>query len=321
MTHEQFSTLVNLAMLFALLSALALWWMVRFGGRRGRIAQRTREVVALAPANVVAFAAADDAAPTWQERLVARLAAVGDRIPLFDAKQRLKLSQEMVRAGYRNKNVVSVLVGVKLVVGLVCATTVVMFGSHVPHVGQYPLARGVMMIFAFMIGMIFPEYMVAYRSSQRRKTIASCLPDALDLLVICTNAGNSLAVSIRRVAGEMASICPPLAAEFALTADELKVSGDSARALMSLAERVDLTAVQALVSTVLQSMHYGTPITQALRTLSRTERLAHMLALEEKAAKLAPKMVVPMMIFILPAVVAIAAGPAAIQLMAFMGHK
>jgi tight adherence protein C len=145
--------------------------------------------------------------------------------------------------------------------------------------------------------------------------MAGCLPDALDLLVICTNAGNSLGVSIRRVADELKTICPPLADEFSLTADELKISGDSTRALQGLAERIDLPSIRALISTLIQSMRYGTPITQALRTLSRTERLAHIVLLEEKAAKLAPKMVVPMMIFILPAVVMISAGPAVIQLM------
>jgi tight adherence protein C len=152
--------------------------------------------------------------------------------------------------------------------------------------------------------------------------MAGCLPDALDLLVICTNAGNSLGVSIRRVADELKTICPPLSDEFSLAADELKLSGDSTRALNNLAERIDLPSIRALISTLTQSMRYGTPITQALRTLSRTERVAHIVSLEEKAAKLAPKMVVPMMLFILPAIIAIAAGPAVIQLLAFIaGNK
>ena len=129
-----------------------------------------------------------------------------------------------------------------------------------------------------------------------------------------------MVVGMRRVADEMAQICPPLAAELALTADELRLSGDSARALHRLAERVDVPSVRALISMLTQSMRYGTPITQALRTLSRTERIAHMVALEEAAAKLAPKMVLPMMVFILPAVCAVAAGPAMIQLVAMLQH-
>jgi len=119
----------------------------------------------------------------------------------------------------------------------------------------------------------------------------------------------------------MHTICPPLADEFSLTADELKLSGDSARALHNLAARIDLPSIRALISTLTQSMRYGTPISQSLRTLSRTERLASIVALEEKAAKLAPKMVIPMMLFILPAVVVIAAGPAVIKLLHFFSRQ
>ena len=314
MNHDHIEALINLLMLSALFGGLTLLWATKRGGRRGRIADRVRQ------AGITQHAASvqteeEDRQGGLHTRLVQRLANIGDRLPLFDAKYRLKLKKEMARSGYRSAQAVSVLLAVKFVVGLICAGLTVMLGSGIPMIGQYPAVRGAMMMLAFIVGMIFPEYLVAFRASRRRKQMAGCLPDALDLLVICTNAGNSLGVSIRRVADELKTICPPLADEFSLTADELKLSGDSTRALQGLAERIDLPSIRALISTLIQSMRYGTPITQALRTLSRTERLAHIVALEEKAAKLAPKMVVPMMIFILPAVVMISAGPAVIQLM------
>ena len=314
MNHDHIETLINLLMLSAFFAGLTLLWVTKRGGRRGRIADRVRQ------AGITQHAAGvqteeEDGPGGWNTRLVQRLANIGDRLPLFDAKYRLKLKKEMARSGYRSAQAVSVLLAVKFVIGLICAGLTVMLGSGIPMIGQYPAVRGAMMMLAFIVGMIFPEYLVAFRASRRRKQMAGCLPDALDLLVICTNAGNSLGVSIRRVADELKTICPPLADEFSLTADELKLSGDSTRALQGLAERIDLPSIRALISTLIQSMRYGTPITQALRTLSRTERLAHIVLLEEKAAKLAPKMVVPMMIFILPAVVMISAGPAVIQLM------
>jgi tight adherence protein C len=227
----------------------------------------------------------------------------------------------MVRSGYRSNAAVSILLAVKFVCGLVCAAATVMFGSSLPMVGEYPAARGIAMLMVFVVGMILPEYVVSFMASRRRKAMAGSLPDALDLLVICTNAGNSLGVSIRRVADELVTICPPLSDEFSLAADELQLSGDSTRALTGLADRIDLPSIRALISTLTQSMKYGTPITSALRTLSRTERLQHIVSLEEKAAKLAPKMVVPMMLFILPAIVAIAAGPSVIQLLAFVANS
>jgi tight adherence protein C len=180
--------------------------------------------------------------------------------------------------------------------------------------------RVLVMAAAFFIGMMLPEYAIGFVVRQRRKAIAVALPDALDLLVICTNAGNSLVVAIRRVAAELKTICPPLADELSVTADELSIGGDIARALNAMAERVGLSSMRALVTTLVQSQKYGTPITQALRTLSRTERSMQIVSLEEKAAKLAPKMTLPMMLFIMPTVALIAAGPAAIQLMALFRH-
>ncbi|MGF6902256.1 type II secretion system F family protein [Paraburkholderia sp. GAS348] len=320
MSPASFETLLNLLMLLAWFGVLALWWAVKRGGRRGRIAERAREAafsqrLDSAPVDV------DGDDPRLRAQLMRRLATLGNKLPLFDAKYRAELGRQMVRGGHRGKLAVPVLVAVKFLFGIVCATLAVMLGSHMPVVGRYAAARAILMVFVFMVGMIVPEYVLALLAERRRRAMASCLPDALDLLVICTNAGNSLAVSIRRVANELASICPPLSEEFSLTADELKLSGDSERALRGLAERIDLPSIRALISALTQSMRYGTPITQALRTLSRTERLAHIVGLEEKAAKLAPKMVLPMMVFILPAVVVIAAGPAVIQVLEFFAKQ
>ncbi|OXC80096.1 type II secretion system F family protein [Caballeronia sordidicola] len=318
MSQSLAETLINLLMLLALFAVLAIWWVTKHGGRRGRIAERVREV-----ASSHQLVSDFDDAPenSFRRRFFRRLAVFGDKLPLFDAKNRAKLHKEMVRSGYRSNYAVSILLAVKFFVGVLCAIPTVMLGDRIPFIGSFFVGRGTAMMGAFVIGMMLPEHIIAFRASRRRKQMAGSLPDALDLLVICTNAGNSLAVSIRRVADELATICPPLSDEFSLAADELKLSGDSTRALHGLAERIDLPSIRALISTLTQSMRYGTPITQALRTLSRTERLSHIVSLEEKAAKLAPKMVLPMMLFILPAVVVIAAGPAVIQLLAFLDTR
>lgn len=319
MSQDNVETLINLLMLLTLVVAIAIWWATKHGGQRGRIADRVRQAGQVQRSDSVQDE--DEGNDGLLARTGHRLARLGDRLPLFDAKYREKLRKEMVRSGYRSQAAVSVLLAVKFVVGLICAAFAVMLGSRIPVVGAYPAVRGVMMLLVFVVGMILPEYVLAFFAARRRKAMAASLPDALDLLVICTNAGNSLGVSIRRVADEMKMICPPLSGEFALTADELKLSGDSTRALQALADRIDLPSIRALISTLTQSMRYGTPITQALRTLSHTERLAHIVSLEEKAAKLAPKMAVPMMVFILPAVMLIAAGPAVIQLMSVFAKK
>jgi tight adherence protein C len=320
MNNSSLEALINLLMLSALFAFLAIWWLAKRGGYRGQISERVR--LAARSNRISEQSEVEEIADVrMRSRMFRKLAKFGDRLPLFDAAYREKLRQQMRRGGFRSDSAVSALLAIKFVVGVVCAALMVMFGANVPVFGPNPFFRGLMMLAVFIVGMIIPEYLLGFRSARRRRAMSACLPDALDLLVICTNAGNSLPVSIRRVADELESICPPLAGEFSLAADELQLSGDSTRALHGLAERIDLPSIRALISTLTQSMRYGTPITQALKTLSRTERVAHVVSLEEKAAKLAPKMVVPMMVFILPAVVAIAAGPAVIQLLDYMAKQ
>jgi tight adherence protein C len=319
MSESNLQMLFNLLMLLVLLIALTVMWMAKHGGARGKIAERVRTHTTMSRQDSEALNADTNQGGSVR-RLLRRLSTIGDRLPLFDAKYRMKLQKELVCGGFRSASATSILLAVKFFVGLACAVATVIFGAHLPF-GTSPMFRALFMLGAFVVGMIVPEYILKLRSVRRRNAMAQCLPDALDLLVICTNAGNSLGVSIRRVADELATICPPLSDEFALAADELQVSGDSGRALNGLAERIDLPSIRALISTLTQSMRYGTPITAALRTLSRTERLAHIVSLEEKAAKLAPKMVLPMMLFILPPVVVIAAGPAVIQLLDFLAHR
>lgn len=315
MSTLRIELLVKLLMLLVLVGALVLWWALNRGGYRGQIAERVRQVGVNASTGAVS--SREDAPKQGRDflrRVLAPLIRFGERMPLFTPDQRLQLARDLDKAGLRGPNAVPVLIAVKFVSGMIWAALIVLWVADLFPLGHVWPIRMMMMLAAFVFGMIVPEYALDFYSRRRQKLILAYLPDALDLFVICTNAGNSLGVGLRRVAQEMALICPPLAAELALTADELHLSGDGARALQAMAERVDAPPVRALISTLTQSMRYGTPISHALRTLSRIERTAHMVRIEETAAKLAPKMVVPMMLFILPAVIAISAGPAIMQL-------
>lgn len=243
------------------------------------------------------------------------------RFNLMRGRQVDRITDQLARAGWRSRDALNTYLFAKTFAPFIAIAGSALLFVFRSHLGIKPMYVWIMVGALAVIGLLGTDLIVRNAGDKRIKRLSLALPDALDLLVICTNAGNSLGVSIRRVADELLIICPPLADEFALTADELKLSGDSTRALHALAERINLPPIRALIATLTQSMRYGTPITQALRTLSRTERLAHIVSLEEKAAKLAPKMVVPMMLFILPAVVAIAAGPAVIQLISAMAKQ
>ena len=305
------------AVLLLLLAAITLWFVLRGTSKRARIANRARQSA------VHGSNSAPTATPAMNvpQRLAKRVATIGERMPVVQAEDRAKLATRLASAGFRDRRAVAVMSGLKVVVGACLALAAIVLGGHLPKLGQFLIFRALLMAAAFVIGMMLPEHAMGFLIRRRRKAIAVALPDALDLLVICTNAGNSLVVAIKRVASELRIICPPLADELAVTADELSMGGDSGLALHAMAARIGLPSVRALVTTLVQAQKYGTPITQALRTLSRTERSMQMVALEEKAAKLAPKMTVPMMLFIMPTVALIAAGPAAIQLMhAFRHH-
>jgi len=305
----------NAALLLSLAVA-TLWLVLRGTSKRARIAQRVRQST-LRGSNSVA---ASTAAMNVPKRLATRVATIGERMPVVQAEDRAKVAARLASAGFRERRAVAVMSGLKVVVGAGLALGAIALGGHIPKIGQFFAFRVLLMAGAFVIGMMLPEHGLGFVIRRRRKAIAVALPDALDLLVICTNAGNSLVVAIKRVATELRVICPPLADELSVTADELSMGGDSGLALHAMAARIGLPSVRALVTTLVQAQKYGTPITQALRTLSRTERSMQMVALEEKAAKLAPKMTLPMMLFIMPTVALIAVGPAAIRLIAVFRH-
>ncbi len=311
-------TLGNLLIFFVLLGLMA--FLLNLPNRpRRRMKRRLRELAddhggfrTMQASEVPDILATSN---TLKDRLMRRIVAFGEMLPLLDAKQRTKLGVQLTRAGFRDPNAVSVLVGIKLTSGACSAVVAALSASSVPFVADYFILHIVLMGTAFIVGIILPEPVLEFMIKRRQKQITTYFSDALDLLVICTNAGNSLPTSIKRVARELKMICAPLSDEFQYTADQMQVDGDTATALRDMSARIGVPSMRGLMTTLVQSQQYGTPISQSLITLSRSERHAQLMSLEERAAKLAPKMTIPMMLFILPTVAIISAGPAVLTLM------
>ena len=156
-----------------------------------------------------------------------------------------------------------------------------------------------------------PELYLSNKSAKRTKEIQKGLPDALDLLVICAEAGLTVDASFNRVAKELGRAYPELGDEFALTAIELSFLNERKMAFDNLAYRVDLEAVKGVVTTMVQTERYGTPLASALRVLSAEFRNERMMRAEEKAARLPAIMTVPLILFILPVLFIVILGPAA----------
>jgi tight adherence protein C len=169
------------------------------------------------------------------------------------------------------------------------------------------------MVAAFGGGML-PELVVQQLARRRQKRIKEHLADAVDLMIIAANAGQSLDMSLGRVAEEMSRRAPALGEELQVTMSELRGFSDRRQPLENLARRTDLKEVKSVTATLIQTLRYGTPLTQSLKNLAREMREARMLALEEKAAKLPALLSLPLMLFIMPAIFVVTAGPAVIAL-------
>jgi tight adherence protein C len=164
-----------------------------------------------------------------------------------------------------------------------------------------------------LVGYILPDMLVKNKVAKRYEAIRKTLPDALDLLVICTEAGLNLDSGLDRVCREVANSAPELADEFGLASIELGFLPDRKQALGNLASRVDFQSMTTLVNTLLQTEKYGTPLAVALRVLAAEMREERLMKAEEKAARLPAIMTVPMIIFILPALFIVLIGPAVLR--------
>ncbi|NQU70529.1 MAG: type II secretion system F family protein, partial [Rhodospirillales bacterium] len=180
--------------------------------------------------------------------------------------------------------------------------------------------RLIIALFAVVIGAYAPDVFVNNAATKRKKELTKGLPDSLDLLVICAEAGQSLDAALTRIAVEMNISCPEIADEIRLTALELGLLPDRRQALINLDNRTNVPGIRGVVNTLNQTEKYGTPLAQSLRVLAAEFRSDRMMKAETKAAKLPAVMTVPMIIFILPPLFIVLIGPAILSVMDMLGN-
>lgn len=164
-----------------------------------------------------------------------------------------------------------------------------------------------------VMGWFAVAWLLQRRAKNRVALIEIGLPDALELLVVCVEAGLSLEDAFDRTIAEIVHSRPELAEELALTSADLKIMPNRDDAFAKLADRVNLPSVKSLVTTLSQTMRYGTPLAQALRVVAQDLRNDSLLRLEERASELPVMLTVPMMLFIMPTIFLIVGGPAALR--------
>jgi tight adherence protein C len=169
-------------------------------------------------------------------------------------------------------------------------------------------------------GWFVPAMIIGKLIKARTKSVVAGLPDSLELLVICVEAGLSFEDGIDRVAAVLQKSQPALAEELALTAADLKILASREQALANLALRVDMPSVRSVVTTLSQTLRFGTPLAHALRLVAGELRADTLVRLEERANQLPTLMTIPMMLFIMPTIFMIVAGPAALRVIDAFNH-
>jgi len=196
-----------------------------------------------------------------------------------------------------------------LLMGLVGVILFYGLGAMPDYKSMHPVFA-IAMVF---IGLKAPDIFIGNAKAKRTEAIRKGLPDALDLLVVCAEAGLTLDSALNRVAKELGRAYPELSDEFSLTAIELGFLPERRQALINLSDRVDLPALRGVVTTLVQSERYGTPLATSLRVLSAEFRNERLMKAEEKAARLPAILTVPLILFILPTLFVVLLGPAACQ--------
>ena len=243
------------------------------------------------------------------ERLAGIIESLGQRAEQGRDVGALRL--RLIQAGYPSARAVPLYLGTRIALPLTMGLVgVVAFSAS----GMSLLMSGLVMVWFMVFGYIAPAVYVGMRRSKRMKEMQKALPDALDMLVVCVEAGLGLNQAIVRVSQEVERISPVLSEQLELVNLEIRAGTAREEALRNLGERTGLDDIRSLTAMLIQTDRFGTSIAQALRVQADTLRTKRRQRAEEAAAKTTIKLVFPLVLFIFPAMFVVILGPAVIQI-------
>ncbi len=243
------------------------------------------------------------------------------RFDLLRSKHATDSRMMLARAGLRSRDAMIRYLFARLVMPLAFAAAT-LFDSYTLRLLPIPPQFSLLGVaLAGVFGFFAPGIYIKNLTTKRAKRIQLALPDGLDLMVICAEAGLSLDATLVRVSKELESTWPELAEELGITAAELTFLPDRRQAFENLTGRTDMSSIKGVVNTLTQTAKFGTPLAQSLRVLAAEFRDARMFKAEEKAARLPALMTVPMILFILPTLFIVLLGPAAINIIDTFSHR
>jgi tight adherence protein C len=259
------------------------------------------------------LAADDESGPRLKSKLrgaAESLTGIAGSIQKIVPKSETDVSairKRLVRAGFRNESAVNILYALK---GLVPMTACVVATAT----GAYQWSPLIVLGGSIVIGYLLPDYVLDQLIKSRAEQIRAGLPDVLDLLVVCLEAGLSLDQSVLRATDELRPSYPVIVDEFSLVMLEVRAGRSRSEAWRSLAERTDVDVIRLLVSILVQADQFGTGISKTMRIHSETMRTRRKQRIEEAAAKTTVKLIFPLLLFIFPSVWVVVLGPAAITI-------
>jgi len=249
-------------------------------------------------------------------RVSTALGPVASYILPREELERNKMTRQLVRAGFRSPQALQVFYATKSLMIFALPMAVLMGSRFLPEIETQSALTYAM--FAAGVGMVVPNYVLHNLVERRIKCLRNAFPDALDLLVVCVESGLGLAAAIQRVADELDVSHPELAFELSTVNAEIRAGTPRENALRNLAERTGLPDIRGLVGLLVQTMRFGTSISDALRVYSEEFRDKRMQRAEELAAKMGTKLIFPLIFCMFPCFFIVAIGPAVLRIMAWL---
>ena len=291
---------------------LAVWAILSaFGDRNHGAEERLHRIMNPARGRKEAEALVAHRQEKFQQQVAKAANKLGQSLRPSDEQELGKVRLKLLNAGLRQENAVAVFFGIKLILMLLG------LGIAFPIVAlKYGMTRNAMTmtVMAGGLGFYLPGMVVDSRKKKRAEGIFLGLPDALDLMVVCVEAGLGLDAAMRRVTSELSTSCPVLCEEFAISNFQLQMGRPRKDVLRDLGLRTGVDDMRSLAAVIIQAEKFGSSIGAALRVQSDALRLRRRQFAEERAAKTAVKIMIPLILFIFPGVFVVLVGPAGIQI-------
>jgi tight adherence protein C len=235
--------------------------------------------------------------------------------PIIGADEQQRLLKQLARAGFKSRSGLASFIAMRVSCAIVLTGLAWLLIEWRHLFAGMMIARLLMLGATLLGGWRLPDFILSRIVKRRRLRLEQGMPDALDLLVICAESGLSLNQSVDEISRQLRLSNKDVADEFSMTSAEMQVLADFGQALDNLVERTGLPDLRSLVATLKQSLKFGTPLAESLRSIALEMRAARQARMEERAARLPVLLALPMVLFILPCVVMIVGTPVAIRIM------